>query len=249
MSKNNGNSKLINWFKKTESESDRVIEEYEEQTEKEEKDDDTAIHLPNSHETTNFDALLQDRVSMDLMNSVEQILHNRQLIISKNTDLEEQVDHNMNYISNLKAETEQRDRKISNLERTIRDFENRLMNKQLNYDQLLEDYEDYQSNAKSQIESLKREISKEQDKYSKIQQQFHTYQEDSLQLKRDLEEKIRTLEVDNETLEQRFDATLKEKNKLLQLINDFTSRMTDTSYEQPAKTQSDAKVVPNMEES
>ena len=105
-------------------------------------------------------------------------------------------------------------------------LENKLTNKQMNYDQLLEDYKSYQQNSAREYEQISAQLETEINKYNKLNEESTESQyKHMLQIKA-LEEKIRELEVENQQYLQQYQRILDEKSTLMQTFNEFTERMT-----------------------
>ncbi|MDR0271626.1 hypothetical protein [Paenibacillus sp.] len=172
-----------------------------------------------------FSLLEQDKVALDLVVAVENLLNDRQLASFKFKDSEQQLLSANESINRLKNELSKKEHFILEKEKEFRNLEDKLTNKQMSYDQLLEDYKDYQNSSNSGIENLKYQLEKERNKYVKINDEFSHYQLDSMKKVKELEEKIRDLDSENQKVESQFQKVLEEKNHLLQTISDFTSRM------------------------
>ncbi len=168
----------------------------------------------------------QDKITLDLIVSVENMLNERQILLFKNKGLNEQI-HNANEtINRLKHEQNKRDQQIKDYEKEIHSLEDKLTNKQMSYDQLLEDYKEYQNNSNTAIDNLKFQLEKEQSKYSKLDEEMTKHQYQSMQQTKELEERIRDLEAENQKINDQYHKIHEEKNQLLHTINDFTARMS-----------------------
>lgn len=167
----------------------------------------------------------KDKVAIDVISAVENLLNDRQLVIIKNNDLKEQL-HNANEtISRLKYEQSKNEELVRQKEKEIKNLEDKLTIKQMNYDQLLEDFKEYQNTSTNGFENIKYQLEKEIDKYNRLNDEFTNYKYQNLLKIKELEEKIRELEVENENNYKQYQKILEEKNKLLKTINEFTERM------------------------
>ncbi|AZK45692.1 hypothetical protein [Paenibacillus lentus] len=167
-----------------------------------------------------------DKVSMDLVISLENMLNERQLILYKNNDYEQQLVTANETISRLKYDLVKKEQSIQDKNKEIRALETSLTNKQMGYDQLLEDYKEYQSTANHDFEKVSSQLEKEINKYNLLKEESADIQYQNMLNIRELEEKIRELEAENQKLEAQCAKVLAEKAELMQTINDFTERMS-----------------------
>lgn len=167
-----------------------------------------------------------DKVSLDLVVSLENMLNERQLILFKNEDYEQQLGAANETISRLKYDLTKKDQLIQDKNKEIRALETSLTNKQMSYDQLLEDYKEYQSTANQDFEKVSNQLEKEVNKYNLLKEESAGIQYQNMLNIRELEEKIRELEAENQKLEAQCAKVLAEKTELMQTINDFTERMS-----------------------
>ncbi|MEN2766837.1 hypothetical protein [Ornithinibacillus xuwenensis] len=168
----------------------------------------------------------QDKVSLDLIVAVENMLKDRQLFSYKNNDLEKRLQEAYETSNRYKQDLEKRDQLLTEKNREIEGLENSLANKQMNYDQLLEDYKESQQSTNNEYEKLSTQLETAQDKYNKLNEEFTNSKYDSMLKINELEEKIRSLEIDNNKLATQHQQIVDEKNELMQTINDFTQRMS-----------------------
>ncbi|MCJ8012053.1 hypothetical protein MUG84_09890 [Paenibacillus sp. KQZ6P-2] len=189
-----------------------------------EMETDEVESLQGSHEA-DFSLLEQDKVALDLVVAVENLLNDRQLASFKIKDNEQQLQNANESINRLKNELSKKEHFILEKEKEFRSLEDKLTHKQMSYDQLLEDYKEYQNSSNSGIENLKYQLEKERNKYVKLNDEFSHYQYESMKKAKELEERIRDLESENQKVESQYQKVLEEKNHLLQTISDFTARM------------------------
>lgn len=168
----------------------------------------------------------QDKVSLDLIVSVENMLSDRQLLLYKNKALEDQLYNANETISRLKHDIAKKEQLLQDKNQEISVLESNLTNKQMSYDQLLEDYKDFQYTSKQEFDKISSQLEKEIIKYNKLNEKS-TYTEYQNMLKiKELEEKISHLEVENQKYIEQYQRILGEKNQLIETINDFTERMS-----------------------
>lgn len=168
----------------------------------------------------------QDKVSLDLIVSLENVLNDRQLILYKIEGLEDQLHTATETISRQKHDLVKKEQLALDKNKEIRMLEGNLTNKQMSYDQLLEDYKDYQSTSNNDFEKISNQLEKEINKYNMLNEESTNTQYQSMLNARELEEKNRNLEIENQKYAEQCAKILEEKNELMQTINDFTERMS-----------------------
>ncbi|MFO1442318.1 hypothetical protein KDN24_03575 [Bacillus sp. Bva_UNVM-123] len=168
----------------------------------------------------------QDKVALDLILSLENMLNDRQLIQFKNKGLKEQLDSSNETISRLKYDIAKKEQLLQDKSLEINTLESNLTNKQMNYDQLLEDYKDYQYNAKNDFDKISNKLEIEITKYNKLNEEYiHTHHQNMLKIK-ELEERIRELEIENHQYADQYARVVNEKTELMNTVNDFAERMS-----------------------
>ncbi|OAB45967.1 hypothetical protein [Paenibacillus glacialis] len=219
----NSSNKTRGWFKnvlsvRTESENDlMVIHEGSEVENSEASTDPSKL---------DYELLKQDKTAFDLVVAVENLLNDRQLFQFKSKDTEDQLLNANETINRLKNELSKREHLILEKEKEFRSLEDKLTSKQMSYDQLLEDYKDYQSTSNSGIENLKYQLDKERNKYIQLNEEFSKHQYDSMQKTKELEEELRDSEAENLNISSQYHKVMEEKAQLLQSVTDFTTRMS-----------------------
>lgn len=168
----------------------------------------------------------QDKISLDMIVSLENMLKDRQLVLYKNKGLEDQLYTANEIISRLKHEQVKKDQLIQEKNKEISGLESKLTNKQMSYDQLLEDYKDHQNASNFEYEKITNQLEKEIQKYNKLNEESTNAQYQSMLKVKNLDEKIRDLEVENQRYAEQYEKILDEKNQLMETINDFTERMS-----------------------
>ncbi|TQR20835.1 hypothetical protein [Psychrobacillus vulpis] len=168
----------------------------------------------------------QDKISLDLIVSLENLLHDRQLILYKNEGLEDQLNQSNETNSRLKHDLVKKEQMIQDKNKEIRILEGNLTNKQMVYDQLLEDYKEYQNTSSNDFEKVSNQLEKQINKYNMLKEESNNIQYQNMLNIRELEEKIRELEIENQKYAEQCEKVLEEKAELIQTINDFTERMS-----------------------
>ena len=168
----------------------------------------------------------EDKITFDLVVAVKNIVNDRQLTVNRLVNIEVQLTDAIEKNIKLKGDMRKKEKEILEAHEFIKTLEDKLMTKQMTYDQLLEDYKHYQDNAKAEIDNVKFSFQKEQEKYVKLTLEAKIHQNEANQKIDQLEEKIRDLEAENKNINEQFQISLAEKNQLLQTINEFTNRFT-----------------------
>lgn len=226
MTKDNKN-KSINWFKSVRSNQNSFSNNYAEESAIILEESELVYqNQPSSPDKYILSKENQDKVTLDLIVSIENILHDRQLILYKNDGLEDQL-HIANETNNrIKHELVKKEQIILDNQKEIRVLEGNLTNKQMVYEQLLEDFKDYQNNSSSDFEKVSNQLDKQINKYNLLKEESSNIQYQNLLNIRELEEKIRELEIENQKYAEQYAKILKDKSELMQTINDFTDRMS-----------------------
>ncbi|WP_430510504.1 hypothetical protein [Gottfriedia solisilvae] len=193
-----------------------------------------AIAIESNTQKQPFSKDNQDKVSLDLIISLENMLNDRQLTIFKNKDLEDQLYTANEMISRLKHDQMKKDQIIQEKNKEISVVEGKLTKKQMSYDQLIEDYKEYQNNSNNEFEKMTNQLEKEVQKYNKLNDISTKTQYQNMIKIKDLEEKIRDLEIENQKYVEQYHKILDEKNELMKTINDFTERMSFSFSTKPA---------------
>ncbi|QFF98430.1 hypothetical protein PB01_06090 [Psychrobacillus glaciei] len=228
MTKDNRN-KSINWFKSVRSNQNQFS-----QTNPYEEVSTIAIEeneLINVDERYTTDKYIlskenQDKVSLDLIVSLENILHDRQLILYKNDGLEDQLYIASETNNRIKQELVKKEQIIQDNHKEIHVLEANLTNKQMVYEQLLEDFKDYQNTSNSDFDKVSNQLDKQINKYNLLKDESNNIQYQNMLNIRELEEKMREIEIENKKYVEQNAKILEEKSELMQTINDFTERMS-----------------------
>ncbi len=226
------NGKSKGWLKGVLSNRSQVEQMYSEDVDYTEivEEQPSSIEEYDSTVSNNNKQLLskenQDKISLDLILALENMLNDRQLIQFKNKGLKEQLDSANETISRLKYDLAKKDQLLQDKGQEINTLESNLTNKQMSYDQLLEDYKDYQYNAKNDFDKISNKLEIETTKYNKLNEEYiNTHHQDMLKIK-ELEERIRELEIENHRYADQYIKVVNEKTELMNTVNDFAERMS-----------------------
>lgn len=249
MTNDNSRKKGISWFKTnnySQSQSDQNnVEQHVESTivGKEEQ-----LHSTKDHEQTNaqsnnnpFSKDNQDKVVLDSIVSLENMIKDRQLLLYKNRGLDEQLFSANETIGRIKQESMKKDLLLQDKDKEIRGLESSLTNKQMSYDQLLEDYKEYQSTSNIEYENISIQLETEINKYNRLNEESMNSQYQNMLKINEFEEKVRVLETENQQLTQQYKKVVDEKSELMQTINDFTERMSFSFSPKATTNSSDPK--------
>lgn len=173
-----------------------------------------------------FNRETQDKLGLDVISTVEKLLKERQLTIFKNQALNEQVTTSNENIQRLKHDLIKKDHLLQDKSKTIRDLEINLTNSQMSYDQLLEDYKEYQITSNIEYEKISNQLDTEKSKYEKLYEEATKNQAIQNNKIAELEDRIRKLEIENKKYIEQYDKIAHEKGELLKSINDFTEKMS-----------------------
>ncbi|MEK8131435.1 hypothetical protein WMW72_26350 [Paenibacillus filicis] len=167
-----------------------------------------------------------DKKSLDLLFAVDQLIQAKQHSDMSIYEHQDRLMHANGNIDRLSRDLKNMGRVVEEREKSILDLEQKLTEKNLKYDQMLEDCRDIQNGMTTEIEELKNVIDLEQQKYSSL---LHKHNEAQLEKSRkinELEEKNGKLAIEHAHLMQKFEAQREEKAYLLSMIQDFTTRMS-----------------------
>lgn len=227
----NTKKKVIDWFKSSTNTQDQssvgqqavVTEVGKEEQLPNVKEPEQGNEQNNNHI---FSKDNQDKIVLDLIVSMENMIKDRQLILYKNKGLEEQLFAANETISRIKQELMKKDQLLQEKNKEIRGLENGLTNKQMSYDQLLEDYKEYQNNSRIEYEKISNQLETEINKYNKLNEESINSQYQNMLKINELEEIVRSLSTENQQYIQQHQKILEEKSELMKTINDFTERMS-----------------------
>ncbi|EFM08615.1 conserved hypothetical protein [Paenibacillus curdlanolyticus YK9] len=167
-----------------------------------------------------------DKKSLDLVFAVEQIIQARQHAELSIYELQDRLTHSAGHVDRLNRDLKNLNKVIDEREKNILELEQKLTEKNLKVDQVMEDYRELQGTMTAEIEELKSVIDLEQQKYGSLLQKHNEALSDKAKKINDLEDKIGRLEVENSHMKQKYESMRQEKNYLSNMISDFTSRMS-----------------------
>lgn len=170
---------------------------------------------------------------MDVIVSIENMIKDRQLLSYKYNALVEQLENANQTINRLKRDSLKKDQIIQEKTKEIRDLEISLTNKQMSYDQLLEDYKEYQLTHNLEYDKLVNQLETEKAKYNKLYEESSKIQTQQMQKISELEERIRNLEIENQKYKEQYEKIVEEKAQLMKTISDFTERMSFSFLQKP----------------
>lgn len=168
----------------------------------------------------------QDKIAMDVIVTIETMIKDRQLLSYKNKGLEEQLDAANEAINRLKQDQIKKENLLQEKNKEIRELENNLTHKQMSYDQLLEDYKQYQLNSNMEYEKISNQLDTEIAKYNKLYEESSNIQYQNMLRINTLEDKVRSMEIENQKYAEQYQKIVNEKAELIKSINDFTEKMS-----------------------
>ncbi|MNI10260.1 hypothetical protein D3C73_633640 [compost metagenome] len=237
-------NKSMGWFKGVLSNQNELSQTSKEEhppteygpVETEFSNKDTSIPSDNSSKKYILSKENLDKVSLDLIVSIENMLNERQLMAFKNEDLDNQLQASTETIDRLKYDLVKKEQLIQDKNKEVHSLESTLTNKQMSYDQLLEDYKEYQNTANLDFDKVSTQLEKEINKYNLLKEESASIQYQNMLNIRELEEKIRDLETENKKFEAQCAKITAEKTELMKTIQDFTERMSFSFSSKPTTT-------------
>lgn len=170
----------------------------------------------------------KDKLSIDLLSAAEQVIKDRHMLKLAITDLESKLANEKDSSARLKNEKVILERFIDEKENEISQLEHKLTNKQIKFDELIDDYKELQSKTSNEINELKYSLDKEYTRYNNLSKDYTQYKAESANQLEELEEKVRELKAENEKLQSKYNNIVEEKANLMKTINDFTSHMSSS---------------------
>lgn len=167
-----------------------------------------------------------DKKSLDLVFAVEQMIQARQHAEINIYELQDRLNHSSGHVERLSRDLKNLNKVIEEREKSILELEQRLIEKNLKVDQVIEDYRELQSTLSSEIDELKSVIDLEQQKYTSLVQTHNEANAEKMKKINEMEERIGRLEVENSHVKQKYESVRQEKAYLSNMISDFTSRMS-----------------------
>lgn len=190
----------------------------------------------------------KDKVALDLLIAVDQMMSARDFLRQNVDDLKDRLKHSEDHIKKLTEEKVHLEQVIALKDSEIARLEDQIANRNLNYDQLMEDYQEMQSRLNYEIEELKNSIYIEQERYKKLNESYENLQIENISKVRQLEDKIRELETKNENLQNKYYKIREENVYLLGMFKDFNNRMSSSFKGYDIETEMNKKVEENQKE-
>ncbi|WP_058300654.1 hypothetical protein [Gorillibacterium timonense] len=167
-----------------------------------------------------------DKRSLDLVCAVEQIIKAKQHVEMSNNDLQDRLSHANGQIDRLNRDSKNLSKVIEEREKSIFELEQKLTDKNLKVDQMMEDYREIHTTLSGEIEELKSVIELERQNYAGLLQKSNETTAHQNKRINELEEKNARLEAELSQMKQKFDVLRQEKAHLLTIVHDFTNRLT-----------------------
>lgn len=167
-----------------------------------------------------------DKKSLDLIFAVEQMIQAKQHTELQVNELQDRLSHAGGNIERLNRDARHLNKIIEEREKSIHELEQKIVDKNMKVDQVVEDYRELQRKMSAEIEELKSVIELEQQKYDGLLQKHNDTLAEKNKRIHELEEKIGRQEVENQHLKQKYEVTHQEKVYLANMISDFTNRMS-----------------------
>jgi len=167
-----------------------------------------------------------DKKSLDLVFAVEQMIQAKQHLELSHHDLQDRLSHANGQIERLNRDLRTHHKVIEERELSIRELEQRMSDKNLKIDQMMEDYRELQAALSGEIEELKSAIELERQNYASL---LHKHNETLIEKNKrigELDEKNGKLETELAHMKLKYETIRQEKTHLVNMVNDFTSRMT-----------------------
>lgn len=178
-----------------------------------------------------------DKSSLDLLFAVEQMIKEKQHVEMSHNDVQDRLNHANGQNDRLNRDLKNLGKVIEEREKSILELERKLADKNLKVDQMLEDYRELQSNMSGQNEELKGVIELERQNYAGLLQKHNEMITDKNKRISELEEKNVRSESELTQMKQKFDTLRQEKTHLLNVVNDFTNRLTSPFASNAGKTE------------
>ncbi len=178
-----------------------------------------------------------DKSSLDLIFAVEQMIKDKQHVEMSHNDVQDRLNHANGQNDRLNRDLKNLGKVIEEREKSILELERKLADKNLKVDQMLEDYRELQSNMSGQNEELKGVIELERQNYAGLLQKHNEMITDKNKRISELEEKNVRSESELTQMKQKFDTLRQEKTHLLNVVNDFTNRLTSPFASNAGKTE------------
>src|SRR5690606_31152832 len=135
-------------------------------------------------------------------------------------------------VTEQQAENRRLQLALENRDRIIEELEEKMMDKNLQFDQVMEDFKETKSQLTDEIEELKSIVNIEQNKFDAQLEKTGQEMLRWFNKVKEQEEKILVLESQNKNYMEKNEQLTKENKYLLAMVNDFTNRMSATFLDQ-----------------
>lgn len=167
-----------------------------------------------------------DSMELDLIQSVENFIKNRKLEQVKSQSNLSQIKHLQERLSHQEIVVRQSESKSKEYEQVISKLEEKLSGKQMEFDQLLEDFTDHRKNAKDELDKLKNALSEEKDRCHQLTNKQNAEKESLEEVENKFKGIIQSLEMEVKDLKNRYLTIQQEKQHLIDTFNEFTTKLT-----------------------
>ncbi len=190
----------------------------------------------------------KDKTILDLLSAVEHIVRERQLADHNLKDLHKRQKHSQEQIDALQKEVTRANQAFGERDNRIAVLEEKLADKNVSIDQLMEDYGQLQSSTGDEIRGLKSEIELREQKYQNCVEKSGQESMEKTLLINNMEAKLMELETERNRFKTMYDNIRKENTYLLNLINDFTHRMSSSLTKHSGEEDMDEMVSDELPE-
>lgn len=167
-----------------------------------------------------------DKSTLDLVIAVEQMVKAKQHVELSYNEMQDRLNQANGQNDRMNKDLRNLGKVIEDREKSIMELERRLSDNNLKVDQMMEDYRELHTTLSGEIEQLKGVIELERQNYAGLLQKHNETTADKTKRINELEEKNMRLEAELNQMKQRSDALRQEKEHLLNIVNDFTNRLT-----------------------
>ncbi len=187
-----------------------------------EKEDDSLQYFQITNK------LEKDKITLDLINAVNQIVRARQLTEQNLQELQVRFSHSQNQNVLKDKEITRVNEIVAEKEKQIEELESKLSDKNIKIDHLMEEVREIQSAMSSEIKELNKVVDLEQEKNLKYKDRYEKESMDLIIKLKKSEELIINLETENNNLSKLYDSIRNENKYLLNMVNDFADRMSSS---------------------
>lgn len=209
-----------------ESQEDRSQELTKQEAATDSPEEPAAAPEPSPQDSIFVQKARMDKKSLDLVLAVEQMIQAKQHTEMQNSELHDRLTHAGGNIDRLNRDVKQLTRVIEEREKSILELEQKIVDKNMKVDQVVEDYRELERRLTAEIEELRSVIELEKQKYVSLQNKHNDALSEKNKRIHELEEKIGRQDVELQHMKQKYETTHQEKVYLANMINDFTNRMS-----------------------